>query len=367
MPELTTAIAHRFTSRVCRYRKHIGKVSHALFHATGQQRLALVATEASVVAGLDLRSGSIVWRSVLSAHEKVMLLQLHGKVLLSVSSGVSGAFVRAWGVLGGLAWDAHIPHVPSPAEGAEGAPDAVVAGGTVIVCWQSRVRAFHIGTGELLWEWSAEATQLLKLIVPTKGEPPSDALSTSTSGEKLSAVHVYGVTTNGDVSLTVLEPKDGGRAVTAGSPSTIKAHGATPSATMLATLDRSSLLMLDASATKLILCDVGSTACKVHAVPGLALGATASLQPWALPRMAVVATSDGASMMLKLGDAKTPPEVVTTTEATPHVFAHTTSREGRAVVALATLATAQAAVQLRVLHVEADGAYGEWSADEPLP
>ena len=38
-------------------------ITTALFHSAGQQRLALVATEPGVVAGIDLRTGGVAWRS----------------------------------------------------------------------------------------------------------------------------------------------------------------------------------------------------------------------------------------------------------------------------------------------------------------
>ena len=137
-------------------RQHVGKVSHAQFLSAGQQRLALVATESGVVAGVDLRTGAVAWRSVLTAGQSVALLQPHGKMLLSVSTSIAGAFVRLWGApLGGLAWDAHIPRVMA-ARGAALPPDAIITGGIVFVCWQSVVRAIHLGNGELLWEWAAD-------------------------------------------------------------------------------------------------------------------------------------------------------------------------------------------------------------------
>lgn len=131
-----------------RYRQQLGLPKHAAFHSSGQQRLALVATEPGVVAGLDLRTGQIAWRSVLPAGETVSVLQAQGKSLLSVTVGRTGAFVRLWGMLGGLMWDAHIP---GAAEAGAPPPEAIFSGNTVVVSWLTTVQAFHGSTGEILW------------------------------------------------------------------------------------------------------------------------------------------------------------------------------------------------------------------------
>ena len=220
------------------YRQHVGRVRHALFHSAGQQRLALVATEPGVIAGLDLRTGGVSWRSVLGAGEEVALLQPQGKALLSVSVGASGAYVRLWGMLGGLTWDAHVPRVATPAA-TVAPPDAIVSGGMVVVCWQSTVKAFHLGTGELLWEKAFDGSQLITLVNPPSAAATSTAASTTTSGGPMAPVHVFGLSKQGALFVSVLSPLEGGRAVTAGSETTLNAgYGVTPSANMVATLDR---------------------------------------------------------------------------------------------------------------------------------
>ena len=221
------------------YRQHVGRVRHALFHSAGSQRLALVATEPGVIAGLDLRTGGVAWRSVLGAGEEVALLQAQGKALLSLSVGESGAFVRLWGMLGGLTWDAHLPRVATPAATATAPPDAIVAGGMVVVCWQSTVKAFHLGTGELLWEKTFDGSQLITLVTPPSAAATSTAASTTTtSGAPMAPVHVFGLSRQGALFVAVLSPIEGGRAVTAATETTLSAYGTTPSANMVATLDR---------------------------------------------------------------------------------------------------------------------------------
>ena len=67
-------------------------------------------------------------------------------MLIGVVDAQAESFV-AFNVLGGLTWDAHLPRVASPETPPP--PDAVIAGGLVVVCWQGTVRAFH--AGRLAW------------------------------------------------------------------------------------------------------------------------------------------------------------------------------------------------------------------------
>lgn len=238
-PQLSPPRPHQRARISRRYRQHVGKVVHAHFHVAGQQQLALVATESGVIAGLDLRTGGIAWRNLLAVGERVVLLQPHGKMLLSVSVSIAGAFVRLWGTLGGLAWDAHIPRMVSPAAALP--PDAIVAGGVVFVCWQSGVRALHFGSGELLWEWDAhEGVRLASLLSPPSVTNVSAAsrMVARENGPHLPPVHVFGFSTDDEMIATVLEPAEGGRAVTKASAHTFTAAAGAPSATMIYMLDR---------------------------------------------------------------------------------------------------------------------------------
>ena len=56
------------------YRQNLGRAAHALFLSASTQRLAIIATESSVLAALDLRSGSIAWRQVLPVGQSVTAL-----------------------------------------------------------------------------------------------------------------------------------------------------------------------------------------------------------------------------------------------------------------------------------------------------
>ena len=130
------------------FRKNIGGVTHAAFHASGQQRLALVATSQSVVAALDLRSGELVWRQVLPPDETIKAFAQHGKVLVSVGVAGRGAFVRVWSTQGALIWDALLP---GPAASAD-AIDASVVGASVVVAWGGVVTALDVNSGAVQWK-----------------------------------------------------------------------------------------------------------------------------------------------------------------------------------------------------------------------
>ena len=131
------------------YRQQIGRATQAHFHSSGQlQRLALVSTEEGVLAGLDLRTGAVIWRQVLTKGESVLLFQLHGKSVLSVSSTPNGgAMARMWTPSGGLVWDMPLPAGPSGSP----APQAVFTSSAVIISWGSDVTALHGSTGQKLW------------------------------------------------------------------------------------------------------------------------------------------------------------------------------------------------------------------------
>lgn len=119
-----------------------------MFHSSGPQRLALVATEMSVIAGVDLRSGSIAWRQILRADETVSVFQEHGKSLLSVGVCHEGVFVRLWSMQGNLLWDAFMP---GGTDVSSAAPSATVVGNAVFVSWSSSTCAFQRTTGANLW------------------------------------------------------------------------------------------------------------------------------------------------------------------------------------------------------------------------
>ena len=233
-------------------------MKHAHFHASGPQRIALVASEPGVVAGIDLRDGNIAWRQVLPEGEAVAVLQTHGKGLVSVSVSPTGAYVRLWGIMGALVWDAHIAAVLSPDSDVP-PPTVVSSGSHVVVAWQSSVRAFHGSTGELVWEKAArEGSQLAGLVQPPPAIAPSKAASTTTAAAgaaspppPLHAFSVHG--DSGELELMVLEADlKGNKGMGAKAPETLRGGVPNPAA-LVPTLDLAQLLMIDASGTKLLL------------------------------------------------------------------------------------------------------------------
>ena len=165
------------------FRKNIGGVTHAAFHASGAQRLALVATSQSVVAALDLRSGELVWRQVLPPDETIKAFAQHGKVLVSVGVAGRGAFVRVWSTQGALIWDALLP---GPAASAD-AIDASVVGASVVVAWGGVVTALDVNSGAVQWkeDFTAKGSTVelsLVLAPTTPGHVQAHGLSRAADG-----------------------------------------------------------------------------------------------------------------------------------------------------------------------------------------
>ena len=77
------------------YQQHIGKVEHALYAFKGRDRV-FVTTEKSVIASLDLRDGSIIWRQVLLPDERIDGIALTPKPAAVVSLMRKGLTLRAW-------------------------------------------------------------------------------------------------------------------------------------------------------------------------------------------------------------------------------------------------------------------------------
>ncbi len=76
--------------------KFIGKVKFAYFNQySHSSRRALVATESNVIAALNARTGSIIWRKVFeNKHGNVDALLHHANTFISVSG--SGKMLRSW-------------------------------------------------------------------------------------------------------------------------------------------------------------------------------------------------------------------------------------------------------------------------------
>ena len=230
---------------------------------------------------------------------------------------------------------------------------------------------------------------MLTVLQPPASAAPSKAASTATaagSGAPPPPVHALGLTADDELFVAVLEPTDNqrpGRAVsvTAASTHTLRVPGGAPAflAGVVTTLDRTLVALLDASRRSLLVHTVGSSQLQTLPLPQMGPQAVATLAPHALPGLVVVSDSDGSSHLLKLPAAGSKGALssvrhVEAAEGAAHLFSSTASREGKAVIALTSLAPAGAAsagavssLQLEVMQVEADGALGEWSAPEALP
>ena len=312
-------------------------------------------------------------------------MQPYGKSLLTVSFGARGALVRLWSMTGGVTWDAHIPAVGASGAGAA-PPAALITGGAIVVAWQSTVRAFHAGSGELLWKWAQDGATMLALLTPSA---PSTAAAT-TGGAAGSAtivvppVQAFCVSKDGDLFVAALEDGPADKAAKGSKPvasvsNLLRGGKVSPRTRLVVTLDRTHVAMVDGTGTKLLLHSVGSSGVQTHPIPGLAAGQTASLVDDAvLPATLILKVADGSSLVLRLGAKAAVPSVVETSAAVAagasHTFALTTSREGRAVLALAALEAPKAgagfatSLAFQTMQIDADGSSeAGWSAPEQLP
>eukprot|EP00962_Isochrysis_galbana_P002317 scaffold609_cov88-Isochrysis_galbana.AAC.1 len=136
-------------------RQNLGRTTSALFHTGSGQRLALVSTEAGVVAGVDLRTGETNWRRVLPEGESVSELISVGKsnalsVGIARREGGPVGTVRMWSPLGALIWDAIVGDVAG-----DRVPAIAVGENAVYVGSGATVVALQAATGAELWRWRA--------------------------------------------------------------------------------------------------------------------------------------------------------------------------------------------------------------------
>lgn len=91
---------------------HVGNVKFAEFDMVSSIKKVFVATEENVIAALNLKSGSIMWRQVLekNEHGKIHFMNITSDAIVTVS-GNNPFNVRGWDLNGGfLLWDWSIPH-----------------------------------------------------------------------------------------------------------------------------------------------------------------------------------------------------------------------------------------------------------------
>ena len=335
------------------FRKNIGGVTHAAFHASGQQRLALVATSQSVVAALDLRSGELVWRQVLPPDETIKAFAQHGKVLVSVGVAGRGAFVRVWSTQGALIWDALLP---GPAASAD-AIDASVVGASVVVAWGGVVTALDVNSGAVQWkeDFTAKGSTVelsLVLAPTTPGHVQAHGLSRAADGSASHLAVTLALANGAVIERQSLRPS----------------RAAQPSAAgLVATLDRAHVASLDGGGASLLVHAVGSSQIAEPKLPPTLPAAPSHLLPLSLPGHVALRLVDGASALLKIGAAAKTLEVVRVVTGA-HSLAVSTSKEGKAIVALLKEDAAADALRLETLAFDADGTHGEWAPEaESLP
>ena len=353
-------------------RQNIGRATSALFHSTGNQRLAIVSTEQAVLAALDLRTGAVAWRQVLPDGENVTAIQNNGRALLSLSTATAGAYVRLWSLQGALLWDALIPAKEGKASVA---PEAVFIAGSVVVAWGDSVTAFEYGGGDVTWRWHAtsgnEDVQLSRLLLQPAAEGAEPTL------------RALGLTSSSQMLIATLSAKDG---TVVGTKSVAAPRGTTglgPTAAVVATFDAASVALVDG--LTLLQHGLGGSAGTfaptplqglLPAMPGIE---TAELLPLSLPGVLAVrvAAKGGAvgTALLKVSGGGAP--ALLELLQGDQTLAHASSKEGK--VLLAVIAPAEKPVEggelaLRVLQLEAGAgaangaaASAAWSETEALP
>ena len=333
------------------HRQNLGRAAHALFHSENTQRLAIIATESSVLAALDLRSGSVAWRQVLPVGESVTSLQTNGKVLLSLSTTPAGAFVRLWSMRGAMLWDALLP----PSAGAKEMlpPDALFAGPGVVVSWGDSVTAFDYNVGDVAWRWlaSGEEVQMRRLLLVGEAEEQQ--------------LQAFGVLSSGKLLRATLSPKDGSL-VTSKALGSHSASDFLPRSQMVVTLDQASVAWLKGTALlqHKVGSDVIATTQLETLLPSLGGLGAAQLLPLTLPGMLALAVpahgdAPAATVLLSVTGGGV---VVADTLQGEVQLAHALSREGKA-----TLARIDGGTELRVMAFEPDGKASAWSEAESLP
>lgn len=339
------------------YQQHIGKISSATFHSSAQQRLALVATESSVVAALDLRTNAIIWRQVLQAEEKLATLQLHGRTLLSLGITSEGGYLRAWTLTGEQVWDAHIS---PPAAAATSTPQVAVApSGAVLVVWGDVVSAYTLTSGHALWQWTAAAD----------GAPAvslQQAVLGATDAERFTACGI--AFSGGKQQLFVAEVsvKDGAeierKLVPVGG-----AGDAAASPALMATLDRKFLVM--SAGRALTVYTAAAEQIFTHsldaALPSLQrqpADAKIELLPIALPGV-IALRLPSSSALLKITRDGASLEILREVESDDHHYAHITSRDGKALLALVQSLPGGDSVELEVAQISEVGDCSDWEKE----
>lgn len=140
---------------------YLGKVKFSYFDVSTQSSKRLfVGTESNVVAALNSRTGSIIWRQVLEESEGALDTLLYRENLL-VSSSSNGKYLRSWDTSNGaLLWESlarsasSVKEVTSPFHGWSGLRTALVEdkeNDLVISLAFNMVKAFSPQDGSVKW------------------------------------------------------------------------------------------------------------------------------------------------------------------------------------------------------------------------
>ncbi|KAL9950542.1 hypothetical protein ACROYT_G043054 [Oculina patagonica] len=141
---------------------YVGKVKFSFFDvSTHSSKRLFVGTESNVIAALNSRTGSIIWRQVLEESEGVLDALLYRDNVL-VSSSSAGKFIRSWDTNnGGLLWEAvgkstasPDKEINSPFHGWDGPQTALVQSKEnelVISLASNVVKAFTLQDGSEKW------------------------------------------------------------------------------------------------------------------------------------------------------------------------------------------------------------------------
>ena len=149
--------------------QYVGKVKFAYFDQySHNSRRAWVATQSNVIAALNARTGSIIWRRVFEKkHGKVNLLLHHTNALISISG--NGTLIRSWEPNKGyLQWEA-INDVKQPVSGEKLSIKGMHGWGAVLVrredsqthsalatLFANGVTVYGIKDGSEWWTWKPE-------------------------------------------------------------------------------------------------------------------------------------------------------------------------------------------------------------------
>lgn len=136
-------------------KQHVGALSTVV--SVGKR--AFVGTQSAVVACLNVRTGSTVWRQVLPVGDVVEQMLLRKRRLVTVSS--CGRNVRLWyAPTGELVWDTVLPVevdgtscTPASATLIDGADGTTLAA----VATQSHVFVINVADGRVVWSWATGA------------------------------------------------------------------------------------------------------------------------------------------------------------------------------------------------------------------